>query len=631
MSNLFKSELDYHDRDFKPFKQATWDMCTSCVAYHQGLFDKGLTKSPFPMECEKHVLNRLDAIKKEDFDTEEEYQNATFILDPVLWAKLEFGWDPRWYQEHMLSCTSKKKLYRCGRRLGKTEALVVETLYEMSTRNAIDVLMIAPYERQVTRFFDEINKFLKRSVNLASSVSRYIRNPSRLELHNGSKILGFSSAATGSSRSDKIRGQDAHLIIIDEMDFLLDEDVNAILAIMASRKECRLIAASTPVGWRRKFHQFCTTKDLGFKEFWFISAESPEWTEKLEQFYINSSGGRSSADFTHEYLADFAEATEGVFKANHINAALEVYDMSTLGPREGSDYILGVDWNKSAGTHMCIMEWANGMLTLYKKIIIPEQEYTQTEAVDRIIALHKQWNFKHIYVDAGYGATQIEMLRKHSLRDRTTRFDVILHGIHMNQHIELIDPLTGEKLTKPAKPFIVQQTAKLLEDGRLILPAAEDTSITGDSAQMGLIQQMRNYIVEGYSILGLPRYSQGQDHTLTAFMLACGGFVLSYGDFRNVPYSRKVGGVSVTHRPVEVTTNDPKQIQAIKEYKAGTESGLTLKSTTKKGGYADQNKNLIRDLDANRGVFRQSLRHYILQRQQQMKRQADRNKFRRNI
>lgn len=628
----YKPEFDYKARDFKPYKSMNIDMCGNCTAYYENLYKEGLIKTPFPPDCQKHVLEKLKGIHPDDFASIEEYENASYLLDPILWAKLEFSWEPRWYQEFVLSCTSKKKILRCGRRAGKTEALVVEAVYEMFTKQGSDILMIAPYERQVTRFFDEINKFIKRSVNLSSSISRYIKSPSRLELQNTSKILGFSSAATGSSRSDKIRGQDASLIIIDELDYLLDSDIDAITAILASKPDCRLLAASTPAGWRRKFHQFCTNKELGFKEFWFISAESPTWTPKLEDFFANSSGGKSSATFTHEYLADFAEATEGVFKAAHINASLEVYDMADLGVDPEAHYILGVDWNKSAGTHLVIISWKNGLLTLAKKIIIPEQEYTQTEAVNKIIALHKQWNFKQIYADAGYGATQLELLRKHSQTDRSLRFDIILHGIHMNQHVDLIDPLTGETITKPAKPFLVQQTAKLLEDGRLVLPNSEDTSVSGETVTMGLVQQMRNYIVEGYSTYGLPRYSQGQDHTLTAFMLACGGFVLSYGDFKNVPYSRRIGGIAITSRPVSVESTNAPESAAIKEYKENIDQGQFLKSTTKRGGYPEQTKYLTRDIDVGKSIFRKNLNYQNSLRKGHMKQNRGLgDKFRKNI
>jgi len=598
-------ENDYHSRGFAPFKAATQDMCGRCETYYANLYKTGKTKNPFPPNCQKHILNRQQGVHQNDFATLEDYAAAQILLDPVLWAKSEFDWEPRWYQEQMLSCTSQKKLYRCGRRMGKTEGMVIECLYEMFTKKDINVLMIAPYERQVTRFFDEIARFVKNSASLKSSVHRYIKSPSRMELVNGSKILGFSSAATGSSRSDKIRGQDAHLIIIDEMDYLLDEDIEAIIAILASRPECRIIAASTPQGWRKKFFNYCTNKDLGFKEFWFISAESPVWTKELDDFFASGAGGKDSAGYKHEYLADFAEQEEGVFKAEHINRSIEKYDLDQQGPIPGYQYIMGVDWNKSAGTHMVIFQWGdNGKLKLVKKIIIPESEYTQTAAVTKIIQLNMAWGLKYIFVDAGYGATQVELLKKEGMRNRGTGLDKKVIPIAMNQHVELKDPTNGADLIKTAKPFLVQQTAKILEDGRLILPMSEDTAISDQKAILGLIQQMRNFKVESYSIYGLPRYSQGQDHTLTAMILACGGFVLKEGELSRVAYATRVGAVAVTNNPL---ASDKAVITpAMQEVLDAEASGLTLTRTNKPGGYRANKPVYIRDMDAGRSVFRKS-------------------------
>lgn len=598
-------ELDYVARDFKPFKVANWDMCKRCEEYYASVYTLGKTKTPFPPNCQKHILNRQAYLHPDDFNTTEDYQTAQLLLDPVLWAKSEFDWEPRWYQEQMLSCTSQKKLYRCGRRMGKTEGMVIECLYEMFTKKDINVLMIAPYERQVTRFFDEIARFIKSSASLKQSVSRYIKSPSRLELVNGSKILGFSSSATGSSRSDKIRGQDAHLIIIDEMDYLLDEDIEAIIAILASRPECRIIAASTPQGWRKKFYNYCTNKDLGFKEFWFISAESPVWTKELDEFFANGAGGKDSAGYKHEYLADFAEQEEGVFKAYHINKSIEKYDLDQLGPVAGYQYIMGVDWNKSAGTHMVILEWGdNGKLKLVKKIIIPESEYTQTSAVAAIINLNVAWGLKYIFVDAGYGATQVELLKKEGMRNRGSGLDRKVIAIAMNQHVELKDPTNGEDLIKTAKPFLVQQTAKILEDERLTLPMSEDTAIADQKAVLGIIQQMRNFKVESYSIYGLPRYSQGQDHTLTALILACGGFILKEGELSRVKYATRVGGVAMVNNPLasEKTIVSP----AVQEALDNEAAGLTLRNTTKPGGYRIGKPIYIRDLEAGRSIFKKS-------------------------
>jgi len=421
--------------------------------------------------------------------------------------------------------------------------MVIETLHHAVTNKNHSILIIAPYERQVTRFFDEMNKFIHLSVGLRGSLNRYTKTPSLLQFNNGTKILGFSAGATSGSGSDKIRGQDAHLIIIDEIDTLENKDIDAVLAILASHSNCRLIASTTPRGWRRRFYTYVTDKDLGFKEFWFISAESPEWSPTTEAFF---KGTTDPVTYTQEYLADFAELQEGVFKARCLEASTQDYDIDKWNATPNADYILGIDWNKTAGTHMLILELLNNKLKLVKKIIIPETEYLQTESVDRIINLNRIWKFKYIFVDAGYGSVQVELLKKHSLKEPSSLLDQKLFAIAMNQHLKVIDPITGEEVKRSAKHFLVEQTKKLLEDGHLILPKSEDTTLSTGAGNMGLTQQMRNFRVEGLSVYGLPKYSQGDDHTLTAYYLACGGYYWKEGDLKGAPYVTHINSVEVS-------------------------------------------------------------------------------------
>jgi hypothetical protein len=61
------------------------------------------------------------------------------------------------------------------------------------------------------------------------------------------------------------------------------------------------------------------------------------------------------------------------------------------------------------------MEHYGSKLRMVKKVIIEESTYTQTDAVDLIISLNRKWRFKYIFVDAGYGSVQTELLRKHTL------------------------------------------------------------------------------------------------------------------------------------------------------------------------------------------------------------------------
>ncbi len=306
-------ERDYISNNYQPMgKKEGFDLCGSCIEYYNDLHDRGLTETPFPPNCSKHVLAPLRYLRREDFETEEEFQSVRLSFDPIAWAAAEMDWEPRWYQEEMLSCTSQKKLYRCGRRLGKTVCMVIQALHHVAHHEHHQVLIIAPFEAQIQMIFDEMNKWLDKSITLMNSRSRYTKSPNhRMEFKNGSRILGFSSGANSSTRSDKIRGQDAHLIVIDEIDFIADSDLDAIQAILASHADCQLVAASTPQGWRKKFYAYATNKDLGWKEFWFISAEAPTWTMLQERQFR---GEYSEAGYHHEFNAEFAESEDGVFK-----------------------------------------------------------------------------------------------------------------------------------------------------------------------------------------------------------------------------------------------------------------------------------------------------------------------------
>lgn len=586
-------ENNYLATKYAPVKGFTEDLCTRCEKYYQGLFDKGITKTPFPPKCNKSAGNQSLALDPADFETIEEFQEAAVLLDPIAWAKMELDWEPRFYQEDMIYCTSQYKLNRLGRRSGKTEAMVVETLHHAVTNKNHSILIIAPYERQVARFFDEMNKFINLSVGLKGSLARYTKTPSLMQFNNGSKILGFSAGATSGSGSDKIRGQDAHLIIIDEIDTLENKDIDAVLAILASHKECRLIASTTPRGWRRRFYTYVTDKDLGFKEFWFISAESPEWSDATEQFFR---GTTDPVTYTQEYLADFAELQEGVFKARCLDASIQDYETDDWHAKPNADYILGIDWNKTAGTHMVILEVFGNKLQLAKKIIIPETEYLQTESVDIIINLNRVWKFKYIFVDAGYGSVQVELLKKHALVEPSSLLDQKLFAIAMNQHLTVTDPVTGEEVKRSAKHFLVEQTKKLLEDGSLVLPKSEDTTLSTGTGDMGIAQQMRNFRVEGMSVYGLPRYSQGDDHTLTAYYLACGGFYWKDGDLKTPPYVTHINSVEVSD------TVNQESHPAVIEREADQKSGWNLIRTTSKNHRPPSSKARGLDGGSNRSM-----------------------------
>jgi intein/homing endonuclease len=429
---------------------------------------------------------------------------------------------------------------------GKTESICVMMLWMTHVNSDFSVLVIAPFEAQVNLIWDKLQSFINKSPKIQSTIKRNSKSSEHvLEFNNGSKITGFSSSSSSSARSDKVRGQDAKYIVLDEADYLASDDIEAILAILASHPDCGMWASSTPTGRHDKFYQFCVQKDLGFKEFHYTSAESPSWTDETEQFFRTS---YALSVFEHEFYAIFGIQESGVFRNDLVDLAIVDYQIPKERIGVNSRVVIGVDWNgQSIGTHIVVVEAINSdkglKYVLLYKTAIKGVEFTQHESVQKIIDLDKRYNADFIYVDQGFGLTQIEMLQKYGM-STPGNFHKKVKAYAMGGGVKIIDPLTKQEVKKDAKPFMVHTTVNALERGLLYLPSSEDTQVLVDSIDdeesgsgSGIVQQMRNFSVERITPTGRETYSQGDEHALTAYMLAITGLTLEFSDMRrrNIP------------------------------------------------------------------------------------------------
>jgi len=534
---------DYAKNKWRPFGPRKEHFCKACKYYYKNLYDKNITIDKFMPIC--YGDTRLLFPPKEELglETDEEYLLAKTVHDPLSWAEVYFNWKPRWYQEEIICCSSARKVIRAGRRLGKTAGLTIAGLHYAATHKNCVVLVIAPFQSQVARYFEEALKIIDENEDFKNSIRIRMSPPMQLSFNNGSVIRGFASGAnSGGKQANQIRGQDAHVIILDEMDFQNDYDMEVILAIIASHPEVQIMASSTPKGWRKKFWQLVNNKNLRFKEFHYISHESPSWTDEAEELLIALHG---ELGFMHEYLAEFGEEAFGVFRSDLVDACLVDYNLRDEKPVPGTQYIMGVDWNTHAGVHIVILGWTGTHYRLAKKVVIRKQEFTQLAAVKKIIDLDIDWNCKGIYVDHGDGSVQIELLKETGVKFPETKLHKKVVGVKMGGKVIMNDPYTGREVKKGTKQFIVELCQRQVEDGRIIFPKEEDTEViiepdVVDQPSMGVVQQMRGFVVARVSQSGQPIYSQGYEHTLTAWMLAIYGFMEEYGALSFKNFTTKV-------------------------------------------------------------------------------------------
>lgn len=259
---------------------------------------------------------------------------AKIMKDPVAWAQAflrtfdpktgKVGpWKARWYQVEMMTDNSKKRVYRCGRRTGKTETMVVESLFNVCTKRNFRVLIVTPYETQVRLAFMRLNELIQESPVVKSMVVSNTKNPYMIKMSNDSAILGFTTGASSGGGAASVRGQRADLIVMDEVDYMSEADFDSVMIIAGERPEIRTVMSSTPTGKRSKFYQACTDPAMGFNEHFHPSTHNPNWCDEMEAEFRAT---LSEQGYVHEVEAEFGVQNTGVFNKDAIDAAKEYYN-----------------------------------------------------------------------------------------------------------------------------------------------------------------------------------------------------------------------------------------------------------------------------------------------------------------
>lgn len=490
--------------------------------------------------------------------SQEELDLVEILTDPVKFALHHFGWEAYPYQADALRDPWHRKILRWGRRTGKSDMLSVFVLWFAFThgkdpddpndksRPSI-CLIAAPYENQVKLIFKRIRELIAKSPEIKQSIAKSRQNPEYIEFKNGAAIAGFTAGTKSGGGGASMRGQYADWIIIDEMDYMTDDDINAIFAIASDKNRPKnlppigLMISSTPTGRRGKFYEFAmnaqdnilevkpgkyhgTGKDAIWTEYYYPSTCNPGWQEDPESNEHEWRVLLGDIGYTHEILAEFGVETVGVFNKNFIDRAKRAYDY-TIKPKHRAIRVVGVDWDKYQATPtLCCLEWCPdeknsddqyGMFKVINRESIPSEEFTIDAGVQRVVEWNHIYQPEWIYVDRGYGEYQIERLHKmgKEAQDDKNNPAYLLHkrvvGVHFQENREVRDPGTGEMVKKPTKPWMVTQTVVLLERDRLILNSNDDM----------MWKQMENYRVEKISITGQPTYTSINEHCVDALML----------------------------------------------------------------------------------------------------------------
>lgn len=435
------------------------------------------------------------------------------------------------------NCTSARKVIRCGRRAGKSYSLALNILHKVLTSKNYWVLIVTPYEVQSEEIINLILQFLF-NINpefgtYDDLVDSYKQSPNRtINFANGSRIKAFT---TGSAGAASIRGQRADLIVIDEIDYITAKDFNSIIAILADKPHTELWTASTPDGEKQLYK---LSKNKRYKEFHFPSFVLPHYNDELDSEFREAT---DETGFVQEIIAEFGTSKHGVFQKYYVDACtalkLEVTAEEMLAQRNEWIVTMGCDWNHDkVGTRILALAFnkAKRVFAIAEKATVSKEGWTQTMAMQKIIDLNRKWNFEHLYVDRGFGSTQIEILTKYGFDN----FGILpighpdlklseLKAIDFNSNVEIPDPYTGNPIKKHMKPFMVNNLNKIIEKKMIKFHPRVDAK---------LIEQLKGY-EEKRGVTGRPTYKAASesvgDHDLDALMLAALAFNLEYSDLLN--------------------------------------------------------------------------------------------------
>lgn len=474
--------------------------------------------------------------------TAEQQRQLHLAKDPCVWAREFLDARTRVYQTLILRDPSLRKVLRAGRRLGKTFSMAVYLLHYSYTHKDGRCLVIAPMKSHVELIYQEIVRLASKNEIVLNSITRKVTSPQfMIQFSNGSTIRFFTSGMRSGGKSDVARGQEAHVIVLDEMDYMHADDLDALYAMLQKTAEDQpdkvLIGASTPTGRRERFWEWC--RSPRFKEFWFPSYCNPYFSKEQEDEFREQ---YSEVGYRHEIEADWGEDAEGVYPRKFIDMAFMDpgwrYQPEMQSAR--SFFTIGVDWDKyGAGTNILVLEvcahnyeeerFRNKVRVAYREEI-ERSEYTLTKAVSRIVELNDIFQPKHIYVDRGYGEVQVELLHKYGVENPISGLKTKVKGVSFSETIDIRDPYTKQLVKKEIKPYMVDNLRQYLEKEAILFPAEDDE----------LYVQLISYIVLRTTQTGRPVFEAGGsavDHAHDALILALLSITENYSDLHKAKFA----------------------------------------------------------------------------------------------
>jgi hypothetical protein len=565
LKNVIARDTNPDGSDKGIVRQMQNDICRKCHADYKQKFPG----RPFNVRC--HGVNDEQRFREKQIQMQELGEEMTLeeirdIYDPAYWVSknivvktAEGDYIPiplRWFQTECLSCTSPRKVDRWARGMGKSSTGIGEELHMALTRKKMEIMIVCPQQTQAEMWYMGIQEQLDNSPTLAGVLAAQKQSPYYLlRFHNGSIIKIFTAGSGSGKKGGAMRGQNPRRIRLDEQDYLAEGDYDAIMPLLRRFKELTFHGSSTPTGLRGMYYKMCREFDQ-YKEFFHPITDHPDWKEENRELYMLEA--KTMDRFIHEFLAEFGDPKAGVFKSLFIDRALQpAYHHRDARWDAAKRYVMGVDWNgKGTGTRIYVVEYdtTTRKRKTVDRSVVDDNAATTAKSIAEIKRLNKKWMCNHIYIDAGFGFAQDELLRTEGqMADRgdvqtkkMKNIKVIDFGgtLEFNKLVpnreagEKKRPDDDDQIKRRTKPFMVEGAVMALEEELVEFSSDDDTLLES---------QMRGYRVKTWSTHETPASyetdAESGDHDLDAWMLAMLGIEIEYGLFRTQEAVRRLAQI----------------------------------------------------------------------------------------
>ena len=285
----------------------------------------------------------------------------------------------------------------CGRQFGKSLLAQNLLLYWALSSPKQKCGWVSPIFTQSRKVFKELEAASHKLIKSSNKAELTI------ELINGSTIQFL-----GAERYDSIRGFSFNYVIVDEAAFIKESAMNEAIfpTLSALGKKCLIISTPKSKNWFYTYYLKGIDGGSDYISFAGISTDNPY----IDTDFINEqSKSLPPSIFAQEYLAQFSEATNDVFRGIDTVCNLNNYEQ----PRRSTKYYFGVDVGLSDDFTVVTILDESGRTAFIDRFNGKSFE----DAGNTLITHLKRYNVRGGYVETnGIGKAIYEQIRKSGVK-----------------------------------------------------------------------------------------------------------------------------------------------------------------------------------------------------------------------